>query len=91
MNYTNPDDPNHEDSPKDWLNSALIFARALSLCLKEREGIVVDIKGDAEFQMDPEVKKVIVFRKDGMTRIIECEDDLKEGQYVIMHEDYNLN
>lgn len=91
MNYTNPENPDHIDSPKDWLNSALIFARALSLSLKENEGIVVDIKGDMEFQMDPSIKKVIVFYKEGMTRIIECEEDLEEGQYVIVHNSNNLN
>jgi hypothetical protein len=82
MNYTNPNDPDYQDRPEDWLNSALVFARALSLILKEREGIVVDIKGDAQFQMDPEVKRVIVFKEDLMVRIIECQADLEEGQYV---------
>jgi hypothetical protein len=82
MNYTNPNDPDYQDRPGDWLNSALVFARALSLILKEREGIVVDIKGDAQFQMDPEVKRVIVFKEDLMVRIIECQADLEEGQYV---------
>ena len=32
-NYTKPNDPDHEDSPKDWLNSALLFTRALSFLL----------------------------------------------------------
>jgi hypothetical protein len=82
MNYTNPNDPDYQDRPGDWLNSALVFARALSLILKEREGIVVDIKGDAQFQMDPEVKRVIVFKEDLTVRIIECQADLEEGQYV---------
>jgi hypothetical protein len=82
MNYTNPNDPDYQDEPEDWLNSALIFARALSLILNEKEGIVVDIKGDVQFQMDPEVKRVIVFKEDRMIRIIECHADLEEGQYV---------
>jgi hypothetical protein len=91
MNYTNPNDPDHVDDPQDWLNSSLIFARTISLLLKENEGIVVDIKGDVKFGPNLDVSKVIVFKKDGMTRAIECEEDLKEGQYIIMHEDYNLN
>jgi hypothetical protein len=91
MNYTKPNDPDHIDNPQDWLNSALIFARTISLMLKENEGIVVDIIGDAKFLPDPEVSKVIVFKKDGMTRVIECDEDLEEGQYVMMHENYNLN
>jgi hypothetical protein len=40
---------------------------------------------------DESVKKVIVFYKDKMIRVIECEDGLNEGQYVILHDDYNLN
>jgi hypothetical protein len=91
MNYTNPNDPDHIDSPEDWLNSSLIFGRALALLLKEREGVVVDLKGDAKFMPNLSAKKVIVFYKDKMIRVIECEEDLKEGQYVIMHDDYNLN
>jgi len=79
MNYTNPNDLTYQDTPEDWLNSALIFTRALSLFLKENEGIVVDIKGDAKFQLDDSVKKVIVFKSEKMIRVIPCDDDVEEG------------
>lgn len=91
MNYTNPNNPEYEDKPEDWLNSALIFARTLSLILKENEGIVVDIVGDTKFSLDPSVKKVIVFNSENQMRVIECEKDLEEGTWIMMHTGYNLN
>lgn len=87
MNYTNPDDLNYEDTPYDWLNSSMIFARALSLSFEENEGIVVDLKGDMEYTPDPSIKKVIVFKSQNMVRVIKCEDDIEEGQYVIVHQE----
>lgn len=90
MNYTNANDPDYQDRPEDWLNSALIFARTLSLILNEEEGMVVDITGDVKFQMDENVKKVIVFKKDAQIHVVECEEDLPEGQFVIVH-DINPN
>jgi hypothetical protein len=62
MNYTNPHDPDYQDKPEDWLNSSLIFASALSNLLQVNEGVVVELKGDAKFQFDDSVQKVIVFR-----------------------------
>jgi hypothetical protein len=46
MNYTNPNDEKCEDTPEDWLNSSLIFAKALSNLLNINEGILIDLKGD---------------------------------------------
>jgi hypothetical protein len=88
MNYTNPDDPNHQDSPDEWLNSALIFAGALGELLKENEGVVVDITdSDADFDG---VSKVIVYKSDGMIRIIESDEGLQGGQMCWIT-DPNLN
>ncbi|CAB4174457.1 hypothetical protein UFOVP1247_6 [uncultured Caudovirales phage] len=87
MNYTNANDPDHQDKPTDWLNSSLIFARAISLILREGEGIVVDIVGDVTFQLDESVKKVIVFSREGQTVVTECEADLEEGQFVMVHDE----
>ncbi len=91
MNYTNVNDPDYQDKPEDWLNSSLIFARALSLVLREREGVTVDIVGDAKFQLDESVKKVVVFRRDGQVVITECEEDIEEGQFVMVHDEINPN
>jgi hypothetical protein len=80
MNYTKPNKEDHEDSPQDWLNSSLIFARAISLLLKERRGIVVDIKGDVD--LGENIEKVIVFKRDGQIVIEISEPGLEEGDMV---------
>jgi hypothetical protein len=77
MNYTKPNEPNYEDSPQDWLNSSLLFARALSLILEPGHGIVVDIKGDMD--LGEGVEKVIVFKRDKQIIIEVFDRDLEEG------------
>jgi hypothetical protein len=87
MNYTNANNPDYQDKPEDWLNSSLIFARTLGLILKDGEGIIVDIVGDAKFQLDETVKKVVVFSREGQIVVTECEEDLEEGQFVRVHDE----
>jgi len=77
MNYTKPNEPNHEDSPQDWLNSSLLFARTLSLILEPGMGIVVDVKGD--MNLGEGVEKVIVFNRDEQIVIDAFDRDVKEG------------
>lgn len=79
MNYTNANKIDHKDSPEDWLNSALIFSRTLSLLLKENEGIVVDLKGDMKFMLDENISKVVVFKRSGQIIIEECDPSFMEG------------
>lgn len=81
MNYTRPNDANHVDDPKEWLNSALLFGRALSLLLKKNEGVVTSIVGDA-FNPVADQNKVIVYFDGKMINVTECEEDLEEGQMV---------
>lgn len=85
MNYTKPENENHTDSPEDWLNSSLIFARTLSLILKENEGIVVELKGDMD--LGEGIDKVIVFRSQNMTRVVPLEEDLQEGTWIMMKDE----
>jgi len=90
-NYTRPNDPDHKDDPKDWLNSAMIFARALSLLLNENSGVVVKLKGEMENPAG-ESKTVIVFSKNGQIMIDDAEDSVKEGTLCqIIDPDENLN
>ena len=87
-NYTRPNDPEHQDDPNDWLSGALIFGRALSLMLRDKEGIVVDIStGDAVLSTDPEATKVIVFAENNMINIIPCYDEFEEGQMIWMDDE----
>ncbi len=77
MNYTKPNESNHEDSPQDWLNSSLLFARTLSLILEPGHGIVVDVKGDID--LGEGVEKVIVFNRDEQIVVESFDRDLEEG------------
>lgn len=77
MNYTKPNEPNHEDSPQDWLNSSLLFARTLSLILEPGHGIIVDVKGDVD--LGEGVEKVIVFNRDEQIVVEAFDRDLEEG------------
>ena len=77
MNYTKPNEPNHEDSPQDWLNSSLLFARTLSLILEPGQGIIVDVKGDVD--LGEGIKKVIIFNRDEQIFIEAFDRDVKEG------------
>jgi hypothetical protein len=86
-NYTNPENEGQAQDPKDLLNSTLIFSRALSLILKQGEGIVVDIVGDINLGED--VKKVIVFEHSNQIHIYKCEEDLPEGTPVTMTDSTN--
>lgn len=84
MNYTKPYDHSHQDTPQDWLNGALLFSSALSLILEENEGVIVDIKGDINFDGNP--KKVIVYYSNHKINIENYDGDEKEGTLVWMQE-----
>lgn len=77
MNYTKPNEPEHQDDPKDWLNSSLLFARTLSLILEPGHGIVVDVKGDMD--LGEGVKKVIVFNRDEQIVVEAFDREMDEG------------
>jgi hypothetical protein len=85
MNYTRPDDENHEDKPEDWLFSSLVFARALDTVLNKNHGILIDLVGDA-VKLNPTSKRVIVFNNGDMISIVDATDrtDLKHGDRVLM-------
>jgi len=72
-----------DDNPNDWLYSALCFTGALSYFLKENEGIVVDCK-NALLEINPDIKKVIVWCSEKQINITPTDEDLKEGQLVWM-------
>lgn len=87
MNYTRPNDIDHKDNPSDWLFGALAFSRALGKILKEKEGIVVHIVGDMKDLT--EYEKIIIYNSNEMIHIMECTEDLPDGQLIWMHDDEN--
>lgn len=92
-NYTKPNDPDHVDDPKEWLNGSLIFARALSKLLEEGTGVVTTLVGDA-YNPVGTTKNVIVFNMDGMITIEEAdeveENELLEGTIVKIVKEENV-
>jgi hypothetical protein len=91
MNYTRPNDPDHQDDPMDWLHGSLIFARALSLILREGQGVVVDIDGDAKAPGYPDAKKVLVYYLNGMVHIEPTDQDWEEGDFLNVLDSYSDN
>ena len=99
MNYTNPTDLNYDDKPTDWLNSSLIFAKALGKLLKPNEGILIHLGGDSidtlPERMGKDVEKIIVYRStDDMINIMGAEkelDKLPDGQMITLHDKCELN
>ena len=83
MNYTNPEDKNHIDSPEDWLFSALTFGQALGTILKEGIGVFIVLDGDA-VDLHPGAKNVIIFNDGKMIKIIDAGErtDLKHGDWI---------
>jgi len=84
MSYVKRDE-NYEDTPEDWLSSALIFAGALETVLEKDHGIFLELKGD-ELKLLPDSKYVIVWY-DGMHICIldaSERDDLKHGDRIQM-------
>jgi hypothetical protein len=84
-NHLKPEDQNYENTTQDLINASLIFGRALGIILKEKQGIVIDVKGDIKFP--EEVKKVIVFKFEERVHIHNCHEDLEEGISVNLETD----
>lgn len=81
---------NQEDSSENWMNVSMIFARALAILLDDNQGVVVALNEKTSTIYDNEVEKVIVYYKDELMRIAECNEDLEEGT-IVMIPDINPN
>ena len=58
--------------------------------LQENEGVVLELKGDAKFQFDETITKVIVFKHENQIIIEEADPGLNDGQMCWIHP-YNPN
>jgi hypothetical protein len=91
MNYTNPSNPDYHDKPSDWLNAAMVFARAFASVLQENAGIVVDMTTEIKNTMPEgfplDVSKLLVCNVAGKIQIRECRDDIPEGTHVMVLND----
>ena len=82
-NYTKPNLPNHEDDPKDWLATSLLFSKTIGHLLKPNEGIVIELENDMK-SLIPNQDKVIVYHNKNQISIVECNSDFKDGQMVYL-------
>lgn len=89
MNYTRPNDPDHVDTPGEWLRGALIFGKALGFFLPQGHGIVVDLVGDMVDPNDP-YKKVVVYHDGKMISIDRSDSGLPDGTFVKMINEEDL-
>lgn len=90
-NYTRPSCLDYEDTPDDWLNSALIFTRALSIMLPQGTGIVVDLKGDMKSPDNSGMSKVLVYSLDDQIHIEGTDNDWDEGDMLTVLPPVNEN
>lgn len=82
MNYTRPNS-DESDKPEDWLNSALIFTRTISLLLEENTGVVVNMVGDMVNPINPKSDRVVVFKRENQIHIDDIQDEtLQEGDFL---------
>lgn len=67
---------------QDALDASIIFAKALTFILEEKQGIIVDIPSDSK--VFESTKKVVVFKFMDKIHIYKCEDDMPEGTAVLL-------
>jgi hypothetical protein len=80
MNYTHPENLNREDDPKDWLASALVFAKAIGKLLNPDTGIVIYLENDMLELF--ECEKVLVCNVGGRITIEEYDGDYDDGDIL---------
>jgi len=81
----NQQEPSLETKKNELVNASLVFAIALGLILKDKEGVVVNATGDIVFPDG--IKKVIVFKLDDQIHIYKCDEDFDEGTIVNLQMD----
>jgi hypothetical protein len=92
MNYTQPDNPEHQDRYTDLLGSTLVSARALGLLLKEGEGILVEPKGKVEDLLEPNCGLLVVANLSDQVKVFYLKDyvedlsEFKEGMIISVGE-----
>jgi hypothetical protein len=65
----------------EWYNCSIIFARALSLFLKEGESLVINNPAESD---NSEGKKIIITHKNGLIDINPTDrNDIKEGDIFL--------
>jgi hypothetical protein len=70
----------------------LLFSKALSLILDDKQGIVVDVQPDSGVDMGENTNKVVIYRLENQIHVQNLEMDIQEGTVVALSDkDTNEN
>jgi hypothetical protein len=74
------------------MNASLLFSKALSLILDDKQGIVVDVQPDSGVDMGENTNKVVIYRLENQIHVQNLEMDIQEGTVVALSDkDTNEN
>lgn len=83
---------NNPLSHQDLMNASLLFSKALSLILDDKQGIVVDVQPDSGVDMGENTNKVVIYRLENQIHVQNLEMDIQEGTVVALSDkDTNEN
>lgn len=71
-------------SQQDLMNASVLFSKALSLVLDDKQGIVVDVNPDSGVNMGDNTTKVVIYRLDDQIHVQNLEMDIQEGTIVAL-------
>lgn len=83
MNTNNP------LSHQDLMNASLLFSKALSLIMDNKQGIVVDIVPGSGVDMGDNTTKVVIYRLDDQIHVQNLDMDIQEGTIVALSDKDN--
>lgn len=71
-------------SHQDLMNASVLFSKALSLILDDKQGIVVDINPETGVKMGDNASKVVIYRLDDQIHVQNLDMDIQEGTVVAL-------
>lgn len=83
MNTNNP------LSHQDLMNASLLFSKALSLIMDNKQGIVVDVVPNSGVDMGDNTTKVVIYRLDDQIHVQNLDMDIQEGTIVALSDKDN--
>lgn len=83
MNTNNP------LSHQDLMNASLLFSKALSLIMDNKQGIVVDIVPGSGVDMGDNTTKVVIYRLDDQIHVQNLDMNIQEGTIVALSDKDN--
>jgi len=79
-------------SHQDLMNASVLFSKALSLILDDKQGIVVDINPESGVKMGDNTNKVVIYRLEDQIHVQNIDMDIQEGTVVALSDkDTNEN